>query len=190
MTVHSEFQEKIDVLDMIISILKEHEENLSGLVERFDALCNNLAAVDEKASELGHSLSRLEGLGVKNIVGISGTNGPLVTVECRDWLNFRSASQGALLVAFEIVNDLLVLSSVSDLFVFTYSERLPSMEALSKASKKEAEFHLGDRNFEASLSQSQGVLCKMFLKTDKMKHWLTSELGVAGNKIIEGRILR
>jgi len=185
-----EYQEKIDVLDMIISILKEHEENLSGLVDRFDAECNSLASVDEKLSVLEQFLNRLEVSNVKNVIGVPGTKGSLVAVECRDWLTFRGASQGSLLVAFEIADDLLRLSSVTDLFVFTYSEKLPDFEMMNKVTEGNAKFRFGKTNVEASSSGAGGSAYGMILKQEKVKRWLASELGVSEEKIVEGKVIR
>jgi len=181
MPTHSKFQEKMDVLDILISILREHEETLSRLVERFDAIYNNLSDFEEKASILDRSLERLDGLRVKNVVGSVGLKGPLVTVKCKDWLTFRSASQGALLVAFEVAEDQIMFYSVSDLFVFIYSERFPKVETLIDEKV---------RKWLKRYSKDGESVYETILSPKSVKRWLSSELGVPEEKVVEGRVLQ
>ena len=39
------FTEKVDVLDLLINILREHEEKLDRLVGRMEAMCEGFPAV-------------------------------------------------------------------------------------------------------------------------------------------------
>ena len=48
MSAHSAFQDKMDVLDIIISILRDHEEELSKLADRFEGTCNDISASRER----------------------------------------------------------------------------------------------------------------------------------------------
>ena len=121
MSAHSAFQEKIDVLDIIISILRDHEEALSKLADRFDGIYNEMSDFGEKISKFDRSQERLDGSRVERLVKAVERKGTLVPIECKDWLTFQSASHGALLVTFEATDYGLIFSSVSDLFVFTYS---------------------------------------------------------------------
>ncbi len=89
-----EFQEKVDVLDILISILRDHEESLSKIADRFDAVCNDLSTFEEKAAVLDRVLEHLGGQKIRNIIGATGTKGPLVTVNCKSWQSFKGASQG------------------------------------------------------------------------------------------------
>ena len=131
MPVHTEFQEKIDVLDMIINILKEHEENLSSIAERLNNIGDDLAAMAEKISVFDQSMARLDGLKVKNLVDATGFNRSLIKIECKDWSTFRGVSQGALLIVFEVVDDQLFrMSSITDIFIYTYCEILPEFNEI------------------------------------------------------------
>jgi len=187
MPTRSEFQDRIDVLDMIISILRDHEENLSKLADHFDATCNDLSIVEEKLTVLDQALERLNGLNVKNVIGAVGLKGPLVTIECKDWLTFRGASQGALLAVFEVVDERFVMSSVSDLFIFTYSESLPQVEILMGDRIEKSLKH--DEDLETVSSESRERVYEEFLQPKMVKRWLASELGVPEKRVVEGRIL-
>jgi len=187
MPARSEFQDRIDVLDMIISILRDHEENLSKLADRFDAICNDLSVVEEKITVLDQALERLNGLNVKNVIGAVGLKGPLIAIECKDWLTFRGASQGALLVVFEVVDERFIMSSVSDLFIFTYSESLPQVEVLM-GDRIEKSFKQ-DKDLEIVSSESKECIYEETLQPKMIRRWLASELGVPEKRVVEGRIL-
>jgi hypothetical protein len=45
------FTEKVDVLDLLINILREHEENLDRLVARMEAMCRQCPAL--KGADVG-----------------------------------------------------------------------------------------------------------------------------------------
>jgi len=191
MTTHSEFQEKMDVLDLIIGILRDHEETLSGLADRFDAICNGVSDLGENLALLERSLERLDGLQVKSVVGASGLKGPLVAVSCKDWRTFKSASQGALLVTYEVLGELLFVSSVSDLFVFTYAEGLPEVKRLiGGGTGSLLEGRLEEGHFEVVSSKDDDQVRDEVLEPETVKRWLRSELGVPEAKIVEGRVLR
>jgi len=122
MPAHSRFQEKIDVLDLIIDVLRDHEEKLSRSIGKFDEVHQGMYDFVEKLKILDKILERLEGLKVKNVVKATGINGPLAKVACNDWATFQAASRGALLVTFEVSEGQVTISSITDLFVFTYSD--------------------------------------------------------------------
>jgi len=71
MPVHSKFKEKIDVLDLIIDVLKGHEENLSEIVEKFDDTYQKMCVFDEKMEKSGGGkilahIKAIQAEGVKN----------------------------------------------------------------------------------------------------------------------------
>jgi len=163
MPTHPEFQEKIDVLDIIISILKDHEENLSKIIDRFDSVCEDISAFEEKVSLLDKCLERL--------------------------------SQGALLVAFEVVGDRFFFSSVSDLFIFTYSAGFPESTALMNRRirgwlKTHPETPDEETVPSRGFASKDGEAAYEIVVSPKMvKRWLSQELGIPESKIVEGRIL-
>jgi hypothetical protein len=193
---YSKFQGKVDLLDMIIGVLRDHEKYLSRLADRFDAICDNISTLEEKISVLDQCLECLDGLRVKNAIGAVGLSGPLVTVKCKDWLAFRSASQGALLAAFEVTDDQFMFSSISDLFIFTCTEVVPEVHTLvSGGIRSQLECHMEDGVLEAvpskmHHSEDAEPTYDVVLDPGMVKRWLSSELGIPKEKVIEGRILQ
>jgi hypothetical protein len=196
MPTYSKFQGKMDILDMIISILKDHEKHLSEIADRFDAVCNEISTLEEKVYVLDQCLERLDGLRVRNVVGAVGLKGPLVMVKCKDWSAFRSASQGALLAAFEAKDDRFISYSISDLFVFTYSEVLLKVHTLMGGRIiRQLGSHTEDGVIEAVPSKTYHLedaesICDGVLNPRMVKLWLSSELGISEEKVVEGRVLQ
>ena len=177
MPAYSRFKGKIDVLDLIIAVLRDHEEALSDLVERFEEISGKMTILDENINLLGLILERLGELRVKGIVKASGINGPLTRIECNDWETFRSSSQGALIVTFEFSEGEIIVSSITDLFIFTFSGGLLEfMGALSKA--------VGDIPPQME-DDSYGAT----VDPELFRNFLSSELGMPKEKIIHGRVL-
>jgi len=195
MPVHSKFQEKVDVLDLIINVLRDHEEKLSRSIEKFDESHQAMYAFIEKMNLLDRLLERLEGINVKNVVKATGINGPLAKVKCSDWEAFRAASRGALLVTFEVSEDRVTISSITDLFVFTYSDGIIElMGMIGEAAIRWIREALKSRESEANSPnfhslESNEILYENVVNSEKMRSWLSSELEVPKDKIVHGRVI-
>ena len=190
-----EFQEKVDVLDILISILRDHEESLSKITERFDAVCNELSTFEEKASVLDRVLEHLGGQKIRTIIGAIGTKGPLVTVNCKSWQSFKGASQGALLVAYEVIGEQAFFYSVSDLYMFTFSGELnETMMPVNKGVRRWIE--RSPESDEDQMLTSEGNMSvdgdaayKTIINSKMVRQWLSAEIGIPENKIVEGRVI-
>ncbi len=195
MSAHSAFQDKMDVLDIIISILRDHEEALSTLADRFEDACNNISAFGDRISALDGSQECLKGRGVARLVEAAGRKGPLGAIQCKDWLAFRSLSHGALLAAFEASDDDLVFSSVTDLFVFTHSEPFTEVARLMGGMfGKWVEDQSEAGNAESApsrgfLSQDEFPDCEPVLSPTRVKKWLSVELAVPEERVVEAKVL-
>jgi|GEM_PF-2268208 hypothetical protein len=195
MPAGKEFQEKVDVLDILISILRDHEESLQKIAERFDAVSNEVQGFEEKAAVLDRALEHLGGNKMRTIIGATGTKGPLVTVNCKSWQSFKGASQGALLVAYEVAGEQANFSSVSDLSVFTFSGELGETSLqMSRGARRWIEKALGtEENGEAE--SGEGVSAdgesayKTVVNSETVKRWLSSETAVPEDRIVEGRVI-
>jgi len=190
-----EFQEKVDVLDILISILRDHEESLQKIVERFDAVCNEVQGFEEKAAVLDRVLEHLGGNKIRTIVGATGTKGPLVTVNCKSWQSFRGASQGALLIAYEVASEKAHFSSVSDLSVFKFSGELDETSLQTNYGAKQwIEKALGtEEDGTAEISDNESAdgesAYKTVVDSKTVRRWLSAETGVPEDRIIEGRVV-
>ena len=181
-------ENKIDVLDMLITILKDHEESLSDIVDRLGAFIGSLSLVQKKSRNLdqisqqetlSHITGKLdvfiENLSsiIENIGEFASENGRrLAVADCRKWSEFKEVSTGASLVAYE--TDMWNIFSISSLcreFVFRYSERLPVSQN--------------------DMMPGDSVCHKVLnLEPSNLRRWLSKELKVSKDKIVEGNLIK
>jgi len=141
----SEFQERIDTLDLIIKVLKEHEKILDRLAERLESIVDDLKArgveggkiresislIGEKISSLNDALVRYRSIDFK-----IPKPARFALVKCKEWRDFKDKSRGARRVAFEVREKTFSVNALSDEEIFKYSETLPEHEFHVKEEKK------------------------------------------------------
>ncbi len=182
-------------MDIIISILRDHEEALSNLADRFDGIYNEMSAFGEKISKLDRSQERSDGSRAERLFKAVGRKGKLVPIKCKDWLTFQSASHGALLVTFEATDDGLIFSSVSDLFVFTYSGDITQVARLihSRLGKWAEDPRVAGNTemvpSEEFFLQDGSSDHEVVLAPTVLRKWLSAELGVPEERVVEARVL-
>jgi len=212
----SEFQEKMDVLDLIINILKEHEESLEGLADRLEGMINNLHSLEDKISSLNETLAQFLFSKTANpLIAPSQANvtKPLTLIDCAEWTEFKDRSKKARMVAFQTEDKAFTVSSLSNGVVFKYSEGLPEVrfqvgnelkqfavekisfngpDGLSLIFEKRLKCGLEATVRGSTFNLSEGErLFQLSYHVDSVtaKHWLSKELSVPKENIIEGNII-
>jgi len=148
------FQDKIDVLDLIISVLKDHEKSLSDFIEKMNTFIKEASVFKEVCGKSGISRPR---------IFTQRENRNIISVECRRWSDFREVSMGARLVAFEMRDGGLYITSMSNGFIFKHLHRLLGSEAVTSLPPES-------------------------LDVGNVKRWLSDELKVPENRIVEGHL--
>lgn len=200
MEFNTGFSEKLDTLDLMINVLKDHEKRLDELSHRLENICRGLSAEEievEKKEETRTEPPRVR-------------KGPLVI--CNKWNEFKDVCRGTKIVAFEIEGKFFHTYSMVNDDVFRYSEDLPDKKL--KVVEEESYFSID----KASLSNIdllqfliQGKLkCglsllikssrtalsgKQFLfelsynfDPDEVKDFLSRELSTSKSNVVEGKI--
>jgi len=204
----SEFQEKMDVLDLIIGILREHEESLSKIAERFESVIKNLDAVEGKVSSLNDTLAQA----ILSRAPISSSPKPAAVVECKDWTTFRERIQGGGTVAFEADQGVFIVSSLTEGVISTYSEYLPEVkfqvaegekrciiEKMSLSSPGDLSpiferrlrcgLEVEAKNSKFELPDGEQVFRLTYeIDPAKTRRWLAKELKIPQEDIVEGRL--
>ena len=117
MSSFSRFQEKMDVLDLIICVLKDHEKNLSDLVDKLDdAYKTSFEKKQQSLTEAIHTGPQ-ESSNSNNIV------------KCKSWSTFKDLSGDASSITFEMRNGKLSVFSKVDGTSFSYSGKLTPKSA-------------------------------------------------------------
>lgn len=100
------FDEKMDAIDLIINVLREHEKSLDELVSRLEELL-------AKAAPMG------EGAGLER---------PTIRALVRDWKEFRERCSGAGIASFEVQDRQFRVMALKGGVLHTYEEMVPDME--------------------------------------------------------------
>jgi len=185
------FDEKVDVIDLIINVLKEHEKTLDDLISRL-----------EEALSRGVSITPAEARPAK----------PSITVEVRNWMEFRERCRGSTLAAFDVEEGHFKVSALSGGILYLYEEEMPEMAIRFREEGERAiidSIDLGARE-QFPIAMSGRLNCglaisvsgitvdlpegasiyKLQYSIDPMraKKWLSEELGVEEDRILEGEI--
>lgn len=124
MGFESGFDEKIDVIDLIINVLKDHEKKLDELVSRLEgAKVLREPETDIEEEEI-YSIEAPTARPAKRVP----STGAGVKAELRSWAEFRERSEGAELVAFDVDGGRFKVSAVSGGILYSFQEEIPRME--------------------------------------------------------------
>jgi len=194
----SEFPEKIDTLDLIITVLKDHEKILDNLARRLTPIVKGLESrgVDEdkileNISSIERKISGLNDIIARFLLTQKSEPAKGVIIECNNWEDFKVKSRDADTVTFDVVEKDFVVNSVSNNEFYKYSETLPENEYLLK---REGELFTVER-FSTNSLQTNPLLimnklrCGLEITVDTTKQNLSEDkyLYRSSHKIIEDK---
>ena len=184
--------ERIDAIDFIINVLKEHEKSLDASVAKLEDIINSGMALPSRGEAKG-GRSR-------------------VKVTINKWPEFREKSTGPQMLAFFTSDDKLEVSALKDDVIYVYREKIPEFSmAVEKGEGRVVikEGDLGDL-FDALSLIAGGLKCGLSVKHRKVdlklpdgnvvqkiifevdgeiaKSWLSKQLGIEETSIIFGSI--
>ncbi|MEM1582011.1 MAG: hypothetical protein QXK89_05825 [Candidatus Bathyarchaeia archaeon] len=163
--------EKMNALDFVINVLREHEKNLDALIERLEEIVVGLpATITETSPEAEAERKAAEPEKAPKAIeaekAIKAARAP-VSVICENWSDFKEACIGAELVTFH-QNGALSVKALQGNIIYEYREMVPTrMESLQCGVPV---------RFQTSLDALE------------IKRILSRELNVPENKIIKGEI--
>ena len=106
------FDEKIDVIDLIISVLREHESKLDELVSRLEEA--QALPVEPRASPEPREPPEPVGAAVTAVLKV--------------WAEFTGRCSGARLAAFDVADGFFEVSAVAGGVVYVYREEIPRLD--------------------------------------------------------------
>ena len=187
----SGYREKVDALDLIIQVLRDHEKTLDELIGRLEEVFERFST--------GREAEHVEKF-------------PAIRVEISNWKEFRSKCSGASMVAFEKDERVLSIFAVKEGVVHTYSEALPVMNVRVKKSEEQyvvngvsadslhdiwSAFKMRLRcglegyvkGSEVRLQEGTHLLIITYdVDAEEARQWLSKELNVDKKKIVQGKI--
>jgi hypothetical protein len=194
----SEFPEKIDTLDLIITVLKDHEKILDNLAKRLTPIVKGLESrgieedrILENISSIERKISGLNDIIARFLLTQKPESAKGVLIECNNWEDFKTKSYDARTVTFDVVEKDFVVNSVSGNQFYKYSETLPENEFLLK---KEGELFTVERISITSLQTNpllfmNNLKCGLEIAVETSKHNLPEDkcLYRSSYKIIEDK---
>jgi hypothetical protein len=210
MGFESDFDEKIDVIDLIINVLKDHEKKLDELVSRLE----NTDSVETPRHEPPTRAPQMK--------AVSGGK-PVASVLLKRWTEFQRQARSSELVAFDSDEGRFTVSALAGRVIYNYVESIPSMEI--EYSGDEGKSRIDGINIngaelipaafrgklDCGLDAFRGKLdCGLELKTNKYdatrpdggivykikyyidpeiaKQWLAYQLAVDDDRVVQGEL--
>jgi hypothetical protein len=171
--------DKVEVMDFLINVLKDHEKSLDALISRAE---NVLAENEEK-------------LGVNG-----GSHDSPIKIVLKDWTEFKRRLENVELICFDLVDQVFIVSVKTRQKVYEYRERTPDhiLEIISPekvegdSSTRKDRLKIGlelicKKGADGNLDEKEH---KMFCDIDPQytRKWLSDELGVHQDFIVCGDI--
>jgi len=190
-----EYVKKINALDLIIEVLKEHEKNLDALLSKLETI---IATRETRAQKEKHEISELPRREPRFL-------------QCRRWTEFKERSRGAGQVSFKVENNAFIVDSEVDGENYRYIENL-------QVPKERLAIHL--KGYEEEYVDNTGRIAGVFKRTlkcglqtsikslkfssrkgeeilvliydldlQRVKRWLSRELRIPTEEITAGELL-
>ena len=190
------FDEKIDVIDLIISVLREHEGKLDELVSRLEE-AQSLPVEVRAPQEPRETPEQV---------------GAAITAVLKSWADFTGRGSGAKLVAVDVADGFFEASAVVGGVVYVYREEIPSLDIqytkrddgvsiesidISKAGLMSAALkgrldcglEFEKRDVEVELPGGRAVHKILYnIDLGTAKSWLAYQLGVDDSVVVRGRL--
>ena len=193
----SDFDEKIDVIDLIINVLKDHEKKLDELVSRLE----NTASIETPGYEPSFRAPEKE---------VIPGGKPVASVLLKRWTEFHRQARSSELVAFDSDEGCFTVSALAGRLLYTYIESIPSMEIeysgdegksridginISRAELIPAAFkgrldcglELKMNKYDVSRPDG-GIVHKInyFIDPEIAKQWLAYQLEIDDDRVVQG----
>jgi len=179
--------DKVEVMDFLINVLKDHEKSLDALISRAE---NVLAENEEKLGASGDSY-----------------DSPIKVV-LKDWSEFKRRLDKVELVCFDLVDQVFIVSAKTRQKVYEYRERTPELTLemkndnnvlITSSDKMHDDLSLLNNRLTIGLELSykkemagkpEENIHKIIYDIDpqRTRKWLSDELGVHQDYIVCGDI--
>ncbi len=204
MGIEISFDDKIDVMDLIINVLKDHESKLDELVSRLENLPLPRAGRADEAEAEDEPQSPA--------VGPPRQVWPVVTAVLKRWTDFRSKCESSRLVAFDTEESVFEVSGLAGGVVYVYREEIPSMGItyredgegarvegidISKPGlmpaalreKLDCGLEFTRRDLKTEMDDGR-ALHKIVFEIDPMvaRSWIAYQLGIDDSDVVQGKL--
>lgn len=187
------YDEKVDVIDLIINVLKDHEKTLDGLISKLEDTLAGYAPIPAAATKIE-------------------VGKPTISVILHEWTEFRERCLRSNLIAFEIEDKQFKVSAVKDGFLYSYEEKIPDMEIRYREKEKKTVIEgidisstdlmptvlrgkldcgldISVKGTEVKMPDGVAVYKIIYdIDVEETKNWLAKQLETKKGNIIQGKI--
>ena len=186
----SDRDDRVDMLDLLINLLKEHEQKMDELTFRLETLIDERRPPDEPPRR---APERVGG----------------VVARISSWGEFKRQCTGALSVAVEIEERTFKVTALTRNILFAYEEEIPALEVIQRDGGKETTYAVTDASLtlrslmgglESGLELDRRVVDSKlpeggsvqrvvyYVDPGKARSWLADQLDVEESSIILGSL--
>jgi len=195
LTYDEEYSEKMNALDLVINVLKDHENRLDELLWKLESIITSNTKNSETKPQHLETPKHAE---------------PHMT-QCKEWAEFKGKSKGARRAAFRVGAEVLTVDSVTDEGGYRYVETLqvPSnklslrIRGYKNKNMENVESIIGvfKRKLECGLQASvkslkfrspngeEILVLFHYIDPEGVKGWLSKELMVPQKNIAAGKLI-
>ena len=175
--------DKVEVMDFLINVLKDHEKSLDTLITRAEDV------IEENQSP--HMVAQ---------------NSPPLKITLRDWDEFKDRAIEAELVCFDMIDSVFLCNAITNDKVYFFSEKAPEVEVELGKNQDLVMKGLDLSNLDEGIASLNGRLdiglelkATKLRKTDDQKNlilheldslytknWLSKEIGIHRDFIVHG----
>ena len=176
--------DKVEVMDFLINVLKDHEKSLDTLISRTEDILKDNLNTQQKVQ-----------------------NAPKLKIELKNWVDFCDRALNSELVCFDLIDNKFYCDVITETKVYQYTEETPEVTLELENNNNIVLSGLEMSNLEERTSLLNGKLsiglelnAKKFKNTgDKhkiqysldalyTKNWLSRELSINRDFIVQGNI--
>jgi hypothetical protein len=168
---HMSQYDKVEVMDFLINVLKDHEKSLDALISRAEDV------IAEK-----QSLQDAQTPGSSDI--------PTIKVVLKDWQEFRKRLTEVDLLCFDLIGSVFIISANTGPKVYEFRETIPLKASnRDQFDDKTNVYHLSiGLDLFAKGSGNERKACAFELDPQYTRNWLSKELSINQDFIVCGDI--
>jgi hypothetical protein len=168
---HMSQYDKVEVMDFLINVLKDHEKSLDALISRAEDVITEKQSLQDAQTP-----------------GSSDT--PTIKVVLKDWQEFRKRLTEVDLLCFDLIGSVFIISVSTGTKIYEFREMIP-LKASNRDlfDDKTHAYHLsiGLELFSKGSGDSRKG-CAFDLDPQYTRNWLSKELGIHQDFIVCGDI--
>jgi hypothetical protein len=171
--------DKVEVMDFLINVLRDHEKSLDDLISRAEVIVNEKTAQEPDVDD--------------------SSNSKLIRVVLKDWQDFKQRIIGINLLCFNLLNNVFIVTASNGQKLFEYRESVPDVNNdLRQHNGDDNTIYLGNYKLSIGLelitkivntgSKEKKPHLLFDLDPNYTKMWLSKELHVNKSFIVCGGI--